>query len=76
MDRDFAVLMLKAIALSLGLYVSGRLLDVVHASEVVAASVQGLYMLGMTVFLVVHLTSEVKTIIRNIRIRREIRSAR
>jgi len=76
MDRDFAVLMLKAIALSLGLHVTGLLLDAVHASEVVAASVQGLYMLGMTVFVVVHVTSDIKTIIRNVRLRREIRSAR
>lgn len=76
MDRDFVVLMLKAIALSLGLHATGLLLDAVHASDAVTVSVQGLYMLGMLVFLVVHLTSEVKTIIRNVRLRREIRSAR
>jgi hypothetical protein len=76
MDRDFAVLMLKAIALSLGLHMTGLLLDAVHASDAVTVSVKGLYMLGMTVFVVVHVTSDVKTIIRNVRLRRQIHSAR
>jgi hypothetical protein len=68
--------MLKAIALSLGLHATGLLLDAVHASDAVALSIEVPYMIAMWVFLVVHLIPQVKTIIRNIRLRREIRSAR
>lgn len=73
MDRD---VMLKIVALPLGFYAAQFLLDALQASETVTVSVEGLYLIAASVFAVVHLISSVKTIIRNVRLRRQIRSAR
>lgn len=66
----------KITALYLGFYATRFLLDIFRASEVVAASAELLYMVVMLVVFVISMITSIKTIVRNIRLRREIRSVR